>query len=124
LEANTRAGKTRRPAPLGAPKRRRCRKVFSHIERGISLARSAEHGSRIDDELSKRIAVLPIDYLREIEHANFPLDETDPGKVHCVELLCAVSYLDATVTRGPSQWRARIRRITWMGRVALQAGAG
>jgi hypothetical protein len=70
------------------------------------------------------IAVLPIDYLREIEHASFPLDETDPGKVHCVELLCAVSYLDATVTRGPSQWRARIRRITWMGRVALQAGAG
>ena len=68
--------------------------------------------------------MLPIDYLREIEHASFPLDETDPGKVHCVELLCAVSYLDATVTKAADQLRARVRRITWMGRVALQARAG
>lgn len=36
--------------------------------------------------------MLPIDYLQEIEHASFPLEEADHAKIRCVELLCAVGY--------------------------------
>jgi hypothetical protein len=64
--------------------------------------------------------VLPIDSLQEIEHASFPLEEADHAKIRCVELLHAVGYLDATITRaGHEDRRARVARITWMGRTAL-----
>lgn len=64
--------------------------------------------------------MLPIDYLQEIEHASFPLEEADHAKIRCVELLCAVGYLDATITvHANEDKRARVARITWMGRTAL-----
>jgi hypothetical protein len=64
--------------------------------------------------------VLPLDYLQQIEHATFPLEEDDQAKIRCVELLRAVGYLDATITPSASGYgRARVARITWMGRTAL-----
>jgi hypothetical protein len=64
--------------------------------------------------------VLPLDYLQEIEHASFPLEEADGARIRCVELLRTVGYLDATITRSASGYgRARVARITWLGRTAL-----
>jgi hypothetical protein len=64
--------------------------------------------------------VLPLDYLQEIEHASFPLEEADHTKIRCVELLRAVGYLDATIVRSANgDGLARVARITWMGRTAL-----
>lgn len=64
--------------------------------------------------------MLPLDYLHAIEHASFPLEETDPAKIKCIELLRAVGYLDATITPLASQGnKARVARITWTGRMAL-----
>ena len=66
------------------------------------------------------LAVLPLDYLQEIEHASFPLCEADPARIKRVELLRAVGYLDATVTPVASEGRqAHVIRITWMGQMAL-----
>jgi hypothetical protein len=64
--------------------------------------------------------MLPLDYLREIEHASFPLEETDSMRIRCVELLRAVGYLEATIALPATEdRRARVTRITWMGRTAL-----
>ncbi|MET3915175.1 hypothetical protein ABID97_001957 [Variovorax sp. OAS795] len=69
--------------------------------------------------------MLPIDYLHEIEHATFPLEESDPARVKCVEMLRAVNYVDASITT-PSdrQPRASVKRITWVGRTALENHRG
>jgi hypothetical protein len=65
--------------------------------------------------------MLPLDYLQAIEHASFPLEEADPAKIKCIELLRAVGYLDATITLLASQGnQARVARITWTGRMALE----
>jgi len=65
-------------------------------------------------------AVLPIDYLQEIENASFPLEEADAARIKCVELLCAVGYLQATVSAAiNNERRARVALITWQGRTAL-----
>jgi len=90
----------------------------------MSAAGNLEKGRRIAQALQDRaFAVLPTDYLREIENARFPLEETDPAKVRCVELLRAVSYLDATVSTDAHEGqRAHVKRITWMGRTALENG--
>jgi hypothetical protein len=64
--------------------------------------------------------MLPLDYLQEIERASFPLEETDPIRIRCVELLRAVGYLEATILQPATEDRhARVTRITWMGRTAL-----
>lgn len=64
--------------------------------------------------------MLPLEYLQEIEHASFPLEEADYAKIRCVELLRAVGYLDATITRSANgDGQARVARITWLGRTAL-----
>jgi len=64
--------------------------------------------------------VLPLDYLQEIEHASFPLEEAEHARIRCIELLRAVGYLDATITRSRNgDGRARVARITWLGRTAL-----
>ncbi|WP_431113325.1 hypothetical protein [Variovorax paradoxus] len=67
--------------------------------------------------------MLPLDYLQEIEHASFLLEEADCAKIRCVELLRAVGYLDATITRSANgDGQARVARITWMGGMVLVQG--
>jgi len=94
----------------------------SHNERGAWTVGGLGRSGRIDSiSLLRSFAVLPLDYLHEIEHASFPLEESDPARVRCVELLRAVSYVDATITTAADQHpRARVKRITWIGRTALE----
>lgn len=73
-----------------------------------------------------RKALMPLDYLRKIEHSPFPLRVEDSKDIHIAAVLKTAGLVEATITLAPNVAKSQpayeqafILRITPLGRAAL-----
>lgn len=70
---------------------------------------------------------MPMDYLRSIEHAAFPLRVEDQYAIRCIDVLRAAELVEATIASADSPGSyafAIVERITPLGRAELGRHAG
>lgn len=103
--------------------------IFALTEEGLKVLFEYIAEKRVASGRLFSGSELPIEYLREISDSPFPLRVEEHSALKNIDLLQAVGFLEATVTRpgridaSNGNWTALVLRITPLGRRALHRNA-